>query len=100
LVLLFFLYFKLTIQKVHQFISNNYQDTDNAWIEYHLFNYHDQDNNTLFEISLKSNKSRSESKLEWKLVDQTLLNSLDLVSSLCLKAIFKTQGAYSNNMNG
>ena len=87
-------------KKIYKGYIDDPRNTDNAWIEYHLFNYHDQDNNILFEISLKSNKSSSESKLEWKLVDQTLLNSLDLVSSLCLKAIFKTQGAYSNNMNG
>jgi hypothetical protein len=53
-----------------------------------------------FEISLQSTKSHTESKLEWKLMDETFLNSLDLVNSQCLKAIFKIQGAYSNNING
>jgi hypothetical protein len=90
----------MLIQKIHQFISNNYQDTDNAWIEYHLFNYHDKDNDMFFEISLQSTKSHTESKLEWKLMDETFLNSLDLVNCQCLKAIFKIQGAYSNNING
>jgi len=92
----FFLVLTLTEsnkKKVHQFISNNYEDSDNAWSEYHLYNYHDQDNDMFFTASLQSNGSHSDSKLKWKLVDQSFLGTLDLVSAQSLKAICKIRGA-------